>query len=104
MSNNVAFKSLIESHRCCSSSVCVCHKCRLSAKPLLPEQPSNRELQPGSVNSGCCVFDCFSIQDELSSWEPSAAPLWGTFCGHCEGEWLGQYSAYTPWGGEARQQ
>lgn len=40
------------------------------------------------------------LQDELSSWETAAAPLWGTFCGHCEGEWLGQYSAYTPWGGE----
>ncbi|WIA08431.1 hypothetical protein OEZ85_007868 [Tetradesmus obliquus] len=28
------------------------------------------------------------------------SPLWGTFTGHCEGEWLGQYAAYTPWGGD----
>lgn len=40
------------------------------------------------------------LQDELSAWETAAAPLWGTFTGHCEGEWLGQYGAYTPWGGE----
>lgn len=39
------------------------------------------------------------LQDELSPWESAAAPLWGTFTGHSEGEWLGQYSAYTPWGG-----
>jgi hypothetical protein len=44
------------------------------------------------------------MQDELSGWEMVPAPLWGTFTGHCEGEWLGQYAAYTPWGGEQKQQ
>jgi hypothetical protein len=39
------------------------------------------------------------ILDVLSGWEPVPPPLWGTFCGHLEGEWLGQYAAYTPWGG-----
>jgi hypothetical protein len=28
------------------------------------------------------------------------SPLWGTFTGHCEGTWLGQYTAFTPWGGD----
>jgi len=38
--------------------------------------------------------------DELTPYEPMPSPLWPTFCGHLEGEWLGQYGAYTPWAGE----
>ena len=41
-----------------------------------------------------------ALLDALSGWERAPAPLWGTFCGHLEGEWLGQYAAYTPWGAE----
>lgn len=39
------------------------------------------------------------MQDALGPWESMPAPLWGTFCGHLEGEWIGQYGAYTPWEG-----
>jgi hypothetical protein len=63
-----------------------------------------QQLEPTHI---VCCFDVLSknlagvaLQDELSGWEPAPAPLWGTFCGHLEGEWLGQYAAYTPWGGE----
>lgn len=44
------------------------------------------------------------LLDELSGWEVVPAPLWRTFTGHCEGEWLGQYAAYTPYGGEVTRQ
>ncbi|KAG1666952.1 hypothetical protein FOA52_004235 [Chlamydomonas sp. UWO 241] len=29
----------------------------------------------------------------------AADPFWSTFCNHLNGEWFGQYSAYTPWEG-----
>jgi hypothetical protein len=59
-----------------------------------PQPPSALPLPPRAASRP---------QDELSGWEPAPAPLWGTFCGHLEGDWLGQYAAYTPWGGAAGQ-
>jgi hypothetical protein len=34
---------------------------------------------------------------EQGETEPAEEPKWGTFCNHLDGEWIGQYAAYTPW-------
>lgn len=34
---------------------------------------------------------------EQGETEAAEEPKWGTFCNHLDGEWIGQYAAYTPW-------
>ncbi|GFR48898.1 hypothetical protein Agub_g10845 [Astrephomene gubernaculifera] len=41
-----------------------------------------------------------TLLDELGPTESAAPPKWGTFCSHLNGEWVGQYAAYTPWEGK----
>ncbi|KXZ55531.1 hypothetical protein GPECTOR_2g1080 [Gonium pectorale] len=40
------------------------------------------------------------FMDELTPSEAAAEPKWATFCSHLNGEWVGQYAAYTPWEGK----
>eukprot|EP00879_Flechtneria_rotunda_P029427 GHRR01031832.1.p2 GENE.GHRR01031832.1~~GHRR01031832.1.p2 ORF type:complete len:127 (+),score=10.63 GHRR01031832.1:386-766(+) len=54
------------------------------------------------MTSVACICTFCLLQDELSGWEAVPTPLWSTFTGHCEGVWLGQYAAYTPWGGKTQ--
>ncbi|EFJ46014.1 hypothetical protein VOLCADRAFT_93813 [Volvox carteri f. nagariensis] len=41
-----------------------------------------------------------TLLDELSPPEAAPEPRWSTFCSHLEGQWVGQYGAYTPWEGK----
>ncbi|PNW72040.1 hypothetical protein CHLRE_16g684900v5 [Chlamydomonas reinhardtii] len=41
-----------------------------------------------------------TLLDELTPSERAAEPKWDTFCSHMNGEWVGQYAAYTPWEGK----
>ncbi|KAG2451288.1 hypothetical protein HYH02_003894 [Chlamydomonas schloesseri] len=41
-----------------------------------------------------------TLLDELTPCERAAEPKWDTFCSHMNGEWVGQYAAYTPWEGK----